>query len=329
MSMPGSFARATSPRPGRASAPMMCTPLSVPAARNAAMTSCAMPPQPISPIAVIDRSLRVKPHARELPLRQLLHGVAHAFAAEAARADAAEGISVEPEAAGVVDPERADPELARNLKRGLEACREAGALQTEFGGVRELERGINVGDALYDHHGTERLLPHQASFRRRLCHDRRTENGAAALGLEHELGAFGNRILDHRFNAVGRCAEMHCWPLASNAAPAMRVAASSRSASAQTIFAALEPSSPTNFFAPAARANALPAAVLPVTLTTATSRWAASSSAVPRPPGTTLKSPSGMPAVLIACAISSATSVPGGDGLTTIALPTASAGATF
>src|SRR5215470_15808967 len=209
MSMPGSFARATSPRPGRASAPMMCTPLSVPAARNAAMTSCAMPPQPISPIAVIDRSLRVKPHARELPLRQLLHGVAHAFAAEAARADAAEGISVEPEAAGVVDPERADPELARNLKRGLEACREAGALQTEFGGVRELERGINVGDALYHHHGTERLLPHQASFRRRLCHDRRTENGAAALGLEHELGAFGNRILDHRFNAVGGRAAHH------------------------------------------------------------------------------------------------------------------------
>jgi acyl-CoA reductase-like NAD-dependent aldehyde dehydrogenase len=116
---------------------------------------------------------------------------------------------------------------------------------------------------------------------------------------------------------------------ASKAAPAMRVAASSRSASAQTIFAALEPSSPTNFFAPAARANALPAAVLPVTLTTATSGWAASSSAVSRPPGTTLKSPSGMPAVLIACAISSATSVPGGDGLTTIALPTASAGATF
>ena len=41
-----------------------------------------------------------------------------------------------------------------------------------------------------------------------------------------------------------RCAEMHCWPLASNAAPAMRVAASARSASASTIFAALEPSSP-------------------------------------------------------------------------------------
>jgi hypothetical protein len=48
---------------------------------------------------------------------------------------------------------------------------------------------------------------------------------------------------------------MHCWPLASKAAPAMRVAASARSASAQTMLAALEPSSPTNFFAPAARAS--------------------------------------------------------------------------
>ena len=130
-------------------------------------------------------------------------------------------------------------------------------------------------------------------------------------------------------STITRCAEMHCWPLASNAAPAMRVAASLRSASAQTMFAALDPSSPMNFFAPAARASSLPAAVLPVTVTTATSGWAARSFAVSRPPGTTLKSPSGTPAVFTACAISNATSVPGGDGLTTTALPTASAGATF
>ena len=122
---------------------------------------------------------------------------------------------------------------------------------------------------------------------------------------------------------------MHCWPLASKPAPAMRVAASLRSASAQTMLAALEPSSPTNFFAPAARASSLPAAVLPVTVTAATLGCAASSLAVSRPPGTTLNNPSGTPAFFIACAISSATSVPGGDGFTTTALPTASAGATF
>jgi hypothetical protein len=45
--------------------------------------------------------------------------------------------------------------------------------------------------------------------RRRIRHDRRTENGAAALGLEHELGAFRNRVLDHRLNAVGGCAADH------------------------------------------------------------------------------------------------------------------------
>jgi hypothetical protein len=73
----------------------------------------------------------------------------------------------------------------------------------------------------------------------------------------------------------------------------------------------------------------LPAAVLPVTVTTATSGWATSSFALSRPPGTTLKRPSGTPAVFTASAISSATSVPGGEGFTTTALPTASAGATF
>src|SRR6516165_284732 len=167
MSTPQSFARASPPRPGRASAPTR-------------------------PIAVIWRSLRIEAHARELPLRQLLHGVTHAFAPEAARADAAEGIGVEPEAAGVVDPQRADPELARNLERGFEARGEASALQTEFGGVRELERGVDIGDALHHHHRTECLLAHEARVRWRLRHDRGSQNGAAALRLEHELGAFGN-----------------------------------------------------------------------------------------------------------------------------------------
>src|SRR6266446_3012693 len=173
MSTPQSLARASSPRPGRASAPMMRTPLVVRAPHKAATTSCAMPPQPMRPTQVICRSLRIEAHARELPLRELLHRVTHAFAPEAARADAAEGIGVEPEAAGVVDPERADPEFARNLERGLEVGGEASPLQTEFGGVRGFE------------------------------------NGAAALGLEHELGAVGNGVLDHGFDTVGGCAAHH------------------------------------------------------------------------------------------------------------------------
>ena len=52
-----------------------------------------------------------------------------------------------------------------------------------------------------------------------------------------------------------RWAEMHCCPDASKAEPAIRVAASSRSASAQTMLAAFEPSSATNFLAPAARSQ--------------------------------------------------------------------------
>src|SRR6185369_6425267 len=64
------------------------------------------------------------PHPCELPLRQFLHGVAHTLAAEARRADAAKGIHVEAEAAGVIDPERADTKLPRDLERGLEALGE-------------------------------------------------------------------------------------------------------------------------------------------------------------------------------------------------------------
>src|SRR5688500_16695703 len=109
MSMSPSRLRAAAARPGRASAATIRTPLALPALRSAAATSCAMPPQPMSPTQVMRASLRIEPHARELPLRQLLHRVSHAFASEAAGADPAERIAVEPEAAGVVDPERADP----------------------------------------------------------------------------------------------------------------------------------------------------------------------------------------------------------------------------
>src|SRR6266511_6073002 len=168
MSTAQSFARARSPRPGRASAPTIRTLLAVSAVRSAATTSCAMPPQPMRPIAVICRLLRIKAHARELPLRQLFHRVAHAFAPEAARADAAEGVGVESKPAGVVDPERADPELAGDLECGLEARGKAGALQTEFGRVCEFERRVDIGDALHDDDGTERLLAHEACLRRRI-----------------------------------------------------------------------------------------------------------------------------------------------------------------
>src|SRR5262250_1375508 len=209
MSTPQSFARASSPRPGRASAPTMRTPLAVSPPCSAVTTSRAMPPQPMRPTEVICGSLGIEAHARELPLRQFLHRVAHAFAPEAARAHAAEGIGIEPEAAGVVDPERADPELARNLERGLEAGGEASPLQTEFRGIREFECGVDVGNALHDDDRTERLLAHEARLRRRLHHDRGSENGAAALRREHELGAFGDGVLDHGFNAVGGGAAHH------------------------------------------------------------------------------------------------------------------------
>src|SRR2546427_11414749 len=137
---------------------MMRTPLVVRALHKAATTSCAMPPQPMRPTEVMCRSLRIEAHARELPLRQLLHRVTHAFAPEAARAHAAEGIGVESEAAGVVDPERADPEFARNLERGLEVGGEGSPLRTEFGGVREFEGGVDIGDALHEVDRTGSLL---------------------------------------------------------------------------------------------------------------------------------------------------------------------------
>src|SRR5262245_13852198 len=192
MSTPLSDARACSARPGRASAPTTCTPFAGALSRSAATTSCAMPPQPISPTAVIvGRSLRIEPDAGELPLRQLLHGVAYAFAAVATRADAAERIGVEAEAARLIDPQAADPELARHLERGFEARGEAGALQPELRRVGERQCRVHVGDRLHHHHRPERLFPHEACLRRRLGDDRRSQDGALSGGLEHQLGALG------------------------------------------------------------------------------------------------------------------------------------------
>src|SRR5262249_36014235 len=149
MSISTRRARAASARPLRASALAIRTPPSC-CARNAATTSWAMPPQPIRPTEII-ASLR-KPQAGELPLRQLLHRIAHALAAEAARADAAERIGVEPEATGVVDPQRPDPQLARHLERGFQAPGEAGALQAELRRIGERQRRVYIGDALHDNH---------------------------------------------------------------------------------------------------------------------------------------------------------------------------------
>src|SRR5579872_4581131 len=82
----------------------------------------------ISSSAVSSHPYCSQPHASKLPLRQLFHGVAHTLAAESRSADAAERIGVEPETARVVDPERADPQLARHFESGLETFGEAGAL---------------------------------------------------------------------------------------------------------------------------------------------------------------------------------------------------------
>src|SRR5438477_11168741 len=89
-------------------------------------------------------SRRIEAHAGEFPLRHFLHGVAHALAPETRRADAAERIGVEAEAAGVVDPERADPKLARHLERGFEARREAGALQSELGFISQRQGRLDI-----------------------------------------------------------------------------------------------------------------------------------------------------------------------------------------
>src|SRR3974390_3202675 len=106
--MPGSRARAIPQRPGRASAPTISISLGMLSSRNAASTSCAIPPQPMKPTN-IDHLLRIEPHARGFPLRQLFHGVTHTFAAKAARAHTAEGLGVEPKAAPVVDPAPTPP----------------------------------------------------------------------------------------------------------------------------------------------------------------------------------------------------------------------------
>src|SRR6476619_3632823 len=116
------LARAASPRPGRQHV------LRDPAASDEADRRHFKDPATTISGGRAGASLRVEPHAGELPLRQLLHRIAHAFASEAARAHAAERIGIEPEAAGVVDPERADTQLARYLECGFQARGEAGAL---------------------------------------------------------------------------------------------------------------------------------------------------------------------------------------------------------
>src|SRR5260370_17092672 len=68
----------------------------------------------------ITGSFRVETDAGELPLRQFLHGVAHAFAPEPARTDAAERIGIEPEATRLIDPQGAGLELARYLEPRVE-----------------------------------------------------------------------------------------------------------------------------------------------------------------------------------------------------------------
>lgn len=122
---------------------------------------------------------------------------------------------------------------------------------------------------------------------------------------------------------------MHCCPLASKAAEAIFFAATDTSASWNTIFAAFDPSSATNFFAPAARASASPPAVLPVTDTARTVSCAANAIAVSLSPVTTVNRFSGQPAARNNSASFNAVRVPAGAGLITMAFPAATAGATF
>src|SRR5437762_10101237 len=90
-------------------------------------------------------SRRIEAQAGEFPLRHFLHGVAHALAPETRRADAAERIGIKAEAAGVVNPERADPQLARDLECCFEVRCEAGALQSELGFISQRQSGLDIG----------------------------------------------------------------------------------------------------------------------------------------------------------------------------------------
>ena len=66
-----------------------------------------------------------------------------------------------------------------------------------------------IGDRLHHHDRAERLLAHQPRVARRARDDRRAEDAAVALGLEHEPRALRDRVRDHLLDPVGRGAVHH------------------------------------------------------------------------------------------------------------------------
>ena len=122
------------------------------------------------------------------------------------------------------------------------------------------------------------------------------------------------------------------WPALPNTASGAAAAAASRSASANTMFADLPPSSSVTRLivcaAPAAIAR--PTSVEPVNAIFATSGCSTSRAPQVEPgPATTLTTPSGIPASSAIRSNSSAVSGVSSAGLSTTVLPAASAGASF
>ena len=127
-------------------------------------------------------------------------------------------------------------------------------------------------------------------------------------------------------------APVQSWPELAKAPTIAPSAAASRSASANTTNGALPPSSRcTRLSVPAASAITLrPARGEPVTEISATSGWRASAPPVSGPgPGRTLRIPGGTPASSASRPSMSEVSGVSSEGLSTTALPAASAGPIF
>ena len=120
------------------------------------------------------------------------------------------------------------------------------------------------------------------------------------------------------------------WPALSRKLIGAEAAAASRSASAKTMFADLPPSSSVTRLSESAALRMMPwpTAVEPVKQTLRTSGWVTNRSPTTDPlPGSTVSTPSGMPASRASCPRYMAVSGVSSAGLSTTVLPAASAGA--
>ena len=120
------------------------------------------------------------------------------------------------------------------------------------------------------------------------------------------------------------------WPALSRKLIGAEAAAVSRSASAKTMLADLPPSSRVTrlSWSAALRMIPWPTAVDPVKQTLRTSGWVTKRSPTTDPlPGSTVSTPSGMPASSASCPMSIAVSGVSSAGLSTTVLPAARAGA--